>query len=477
MSRVLMVLLFILLVNSTFGQPNEKMLDEISITYKNYSNLIENHYNYQVELINEIDYFNKIEHKNYVLKGLDLKQINSKFSKIINLLQQSITFNNKKNSSQKKNGPNKLSLNEKIMLDLIFIHLRIKAFETYTLQQKMFKKNIKIANLLNEENRIYNRKKNSFKNISKIIISNKYRKSIIKNWLFVSSYDSIILNNKINNYLFKKITSTKYFQEYLKTSEHIKISKKRYTYLIKQKRAFNTKRGFTNFINSLVFGCSKIIGNTAGIIATRKGKLLNKKQFSNAIKTKSKPLDVFLEKTPFRLTDKFIPGYWGHAAIYIGNENQLKELGVWENPLVKKYHQTIKNGACIIEALRSDVALHEFKKFTNIDDFAHLRLKNKIPLAKKREMLIRAFAQIGKKYDFRFDIESSKKIVCTELHYMIFDEVKFNTTKNFGRYTLSADKIAEQALKNKPFKLINLYINGVEVTPNKRQTIYKRLLK
>ena len=30
--------------------------------------------------------------------------------------------------------------------------------------------------------------------------------------------------------------------------------------------------------------------------------------------------DILLEKTPFRLTDKLIPGYWGHAAVWIGGE-------------------------------------------------------------------------------------------------------------------------------------------------------------
>ena len=38
------------------------------------------------------------------------------------------------------------------------------------------------------------------------------------------------------------------------------------------------------------------------------------------------PLDVIFEKTPFRATDKFIPGHYGHAAIWVGNEQQLKDL-------------------------------------------------------------------------------------------------------------------------------------------------------
>ena len=29
--------------------------------------------------------------------------------------------------------------------------------------------------------------------------------------------------------------------------------------------------------------------------------------------------DILLEKTPFRLTDKMIPRYWGHATIWTGH--------------------------------------------------------------------------------------------------------------------------------------------------------------
>ena len=44
-----------------------------------------------------------------------------------------------------------------------------------------------------------------------------------------------------------------------------------------------------------------------------------------------KPLDILLEKTPFRITDKFIPGYYGHLAIWIGTEQDLREAGVWKD--------------------------------------------------------------------------------------------------------------------------------------------------
>jgi len=29
------------------------------------------------------------------------------------------------------------------------------------------------------------------------------------------------------------------------------------------------------------------------------------------------------------LTDQLIPGHWGHAAVYIGTEEELEALGIW----------------------------------------------------------------------------------------------------------------------------------------------------
>lgn len=463
MKQIVTVLLLLLSVNLNFTQPKEKSANKYD-SYNVYLNLIDKHYNAQVNLLNEIDYFKLVRNKNYVLKGQDLKKINLQSSKIISLLEQSINFEAN------------IEVSKKLTNDLIYTHLRIKTFETFILQQKILGESIKISNLINEDSKLYQKKKNCLNNLSNIIISHKYRKSLINQWQIIKKNKQLILKNKRNTSLFKKIKSSQYFQDYLKDSKKIHNSKKRYNYLIKQKKSFNKKRGFESFTNAILSGFSKTIGNISGLISLRKGKLLKEKDFIKTITQKLKPLDVILEKTPFKLTDKFIPGYWGHAAIYVGNETQLKELGLWENPFIIKHQKAIKKGACIIEAIRSDVDLRRLNQFTNIDDYAHIRLKSELSLDKKREMIISAFAQIGKKYDFRFDVESSKKLVCTELLYITFEDVDFSTSKNFGRNTISTDKIAEQAFKKGPFNLIDLYLNGVEIDSKNRQQLFEKLI-
>jgi hypothetical protein len=190
-----------------------------------------------------------------------------------------------------------------------------------------------------------------------------------------------------------------------------------------------------------------------------------------------KPMDILLEKTPFRMTDRFIPGYWGHAAIYIGTEADLKRLGIWENDLVQKFAQELADGKFIVEALRNRVQMNTLEHFSDIDDFALLRNEQEMSDEEVAEHILRALSHVGKKYDFSFDVETGDTIVCSELHYRTFVNLKFNTTFYLGRSTISVDQVAEQAISGMPLKPILLYVNGEEVLDEEIQETYDGLLK
>ena len=94
----------------------------------------------------------------------------------------------------------------------------------------------------------------------------------------------------------------------------------------------------------------------------------------------------------------------------------------------------------------------------------------------RKDYLLRAFRQVGKEYDFNFDIETDKRIVCSELAYVIFHDINWPTEKSLGRYTISPDNVAVMALKNGPLKVIQLYKDGKKVRKNKTK-IFAKLLK
>ncbi len=472
----LLILIFILSIKLNFSQSIEKKIvtiDQINKltssvegNYRKYLNLLEKHKNVQKQLLDSTDYFKKIRKRDYVLNGKDIHMINLSFSNRIKLLNQSLTFSN----IDKKNKENVRLYN------LISTHIKIILLETYMLQQKIVGQNSKVNNLINEENKLYRKDKKSLKKIKKNIISKKYRESILNAWNASEVLNENDFNQKKNTTIANKIIKTNYYQHFLLNSKSIRDSKRYFRKLINKRSSLNTTVNFNNFVNSILSKLSNFVGNFVGIFAIRKGKLFNNMVFIHSSLKLLQPLDILLEKTPFRLTDKFIPGFWGHAAIYVGNETQLKKLGIWDNPIVLKYREEIRKGKVIVEALRSNVAFNSFQHFTNIDDYAQLRLNKELTIEKKKEMILRVFAQIGKKYDFRYNVESSEKIICSELHYIIFDNVRFNTKRIMGINTISVDQVAEQGLKEEAFYPVNLYLDGIKVENNRIIEIYNQLL-
>ena len=189
---------------------------------------------------------------------------------------------------------------------------------------------------------------------------------------------------------------------------------------------------------------SGVFGNLVGKIRWRHGHLYKDQLVEDKLMSKLRPLDILFEKTPFALTDTFIPGHFGHAALYLGTEDQLKEIGMWESDIIKPYQKAIRSGEIIVEAIRPGVGLTTMKKFMEIDEIAVVRQPQITQDKVETENIYkRALDQIGKEYDFNFDVETTDKIVCSELLFFAFGQINWPTVYILGRPTISPDNLAE----------------------------------
>jgi len=214
---------------------------------------------------------------------------------------------------------------------------------------------------------------------------------------------------------------------------------------------------------------SMVFGNAVGLVETRKGKLYKKKGVVSEVKGKLRAGDILLEKTPFRLTDKLIPGYWGHAAVWIGDEAELKELGLWDHPLVVQHRREIGKEQLVVEALRSGVEMNTLDHFMNIDSIGVMRK----PAASREErarIVIQALRQVGKPYDFNFDVESKERVYCSKLVYLAYSGVNWPTKKSIGRTTFTPDDVAVRAVRGQELELVTFFHDGrqVEKSPTLR---------
>jgi len=223
---------------------------------------------------------------------------------------------------------------------------------------------------------------------------------------------------------------------------------------------------------------SGLFGNSVGLYESRKGKLYGDEEALREIESQLQPLDILLEKTPFRLTDKLIPGHFGHVAIWTGNRAELVDAGVWEELIVEQYSDELKGEQQIIEALRSGVQLSRLEEFMNVDDLAVLRpvFDEDTREADVREALLMAFRQVGKKYDFNFDVNTTDKIVCSELAYVSFPAFDWPTEAVLGRHSISPDNVAQLAWNNVPLRLVMFYHDGERVPESEHAEKMRELM-
>jgi hypothetical protein len=164
-----------------------------------------------------------------------------------------------------------------------------------------------------------------------------------------------------------------------------------------------------------------------------------------------RPGDVLLVRDDSRLSAAILPGFWTHAAIFLGGRPDLEALGLNTHPhVVRHWHQIPENCGLmglVIEALTPGVQLNPLEKCLRVDHLVVLRPT--LPASETAAAIGEAIGHLGKPYDFEFDFNNSSRIVCTELVYRSYHHrgtMVFSLIKRLGRFTLTGDDIVAQAL-------------------------------
>lgn len=193
------------------------------------------------------------------------------------------------------------------------------------------------------------------------------------------------------------------------------------------------------------------------------------------IHTLLKPGDILLERREWYLSNIGLPGYWPHAALYIGTPEERKtyfngedisqnfldsKLGL-EQYLSKRYPDTYNSSLMkqqdghsprVIEAISEGVSFTTIEHSIDADSVVILR-----PRLSKLEKAIaikRAFHYSGRPYDFNFDFLTDSKLVCTELIYKAYEPsssfagIKFPLRELIGRQVTTANDMAEMFDQN-----------------------------
>jgi len=167
------------------------------------------------------------------------------------------------------------------------------------------------------------------------------------------------------------------------------------------------------------------------------------------------PGDVIVTRHAKALTNLFFPGYWPHAALYVGTSKQRQFTNISVEPDVA---ERWGDGITVLEAKKDGVLLRPLRDTLVVDAFAVLRPN--LAAENINTAIERALLHEGKKYNFDFDFFNSDRVVCTELVYRAYDgleNVKFPLCERGGRKTLSAEDLLDYALDTGTFVPVAIF--------------------
>ena len=168
-----------------------------------------------------------------------------------------------------------------------------------------------------------------------------------------------------------------------------------------------------------------------------------------------RPGDVIVTRHEGAFSNLFLPGYWPHAALYVGSAGEVDRLGL--EPLgetAARWPEPLR----VLEALKDGVRFRPLSETLAVDSVAVIR-----PQIADKEIaraIARAAAHEGKGYNFDFDFFRSDRLVCTEVIYRGLDGVgglDIELTERAGRPTLSAEDLLDMAADGRGFEPIAVF--------------------
>ena len=238
-------------------------------------------------------------------------------------------------------------------------------------------------------------------------------------------------------------------------------------------------------------GVSEWMGDTKVLRQDRT--LISQPQIA-ALRPRLKPGDILLERREWYMSNVGLPGFWSHAALYVGTpeerraffadpdvrrwviergeasgdfERLLKRQSPPAYPLALK---TQEHGHVprVLEAMSEGVVFTTIEHSAAADSLAVLRPR--LPLVEKAQAVARAFRYMGRPYDFHFDFQTDSALVCTELVYKAYEPappglrgLRLRLQEIVGRTAIPANGFARQydEENGSQFDLV-LFLDGQE---------------
>ena len=216
-----------------------------------------------------------------------------------------------------------------------------------------------------------------------------------------------------------------------------------------------------DLLGRALFGLHKLVGTMMANKYMRPG---HKPGVPNAIREvlceTMQSGDVLVVRKEYALTNYFLPGFWPHAALYLGETNDLAQLGLREDENVGPRWQQFEasEGDHVLEAMADGVLIRSIESPLASDSVVVLRPR--LTQEQIAEALSRGLSHEGKRYDFDFDFARSDRLVCTEVVYRAYQGIggiEFPMIRRAGRETLGGRELIRMGIDRNFFETVAVY--------------------
>lgn len=223
------------------------------------------------------------------------------------------------------------------------------------------------------------------------------------------------------------------------------------------------------------FPIQKGVAGWMGDVRVRRGEtaLIGPEQIRD-IPSRLQPGDILLERREWYLSNLGLPGFWTHAALYIGSPGERTaffdagEVRAWvrgqgiadgrfESLLASRSPAAASASAAphadghvprVLEAVSEGVSFTTLEHSAAADSLAVLRPRlSRVDVARA---LLRAFHFSGRPYDFKFDFLTDSSLVCSELIYKTYEPgpleagISFDLDEIMGKRLATPNGMARQ---------------------------------
>ncbi|MDA7609280.1 YiiX/YebB-like N1pC/P60 family cysteine hydrolase [Akkermansiaceae bacterium] len=240
-------------------------------------------------------------------------------------------------------------------------------------------------------------------------------------------------------------------------------------------RTYSLSRRTSSGYTKVMFHLFRLTGSAIAdmkqpfVKSSGKGKRVTK-EIIEEIRGKLQPGDIFITRHDDAMSNLFLPGFWPHAALYMGPLSDRDDLG-----LLAYGDQS----AHVLEAKKDGVKLRQIEETLSVDSFVILRPK--VSAAELQQALQKAITHEGKHYDFAFDFRKAERLCCTEVIYRAFHGIgrwDLRLIKQSGHLALPAEELIHQGLQKGLIDVAMIFgVNGdtVEIGSKARDLLLSTL--